>query len=62
MTELEYHECLQRLVKGAEYLGRTDLTPKQREIADKLCDELTEKILRYQGMEWAIYERTKIKE
>ncbi|MDQ0417575.1 hypothetical protein J2Z48_001748 [Croceifilum oryzae] len=59
MTELEYQQALARLIKGAEYLERTDLTPKQREQADKLYDELTRKILIYQGMEWAIYDPNK---
>ncbi|MDQ0417402.1 hypothetical protein J2Z48_001575 [Croceifilum oryzae] len=57
MTELQYQQALARLVKGAEYLERTDLSPEQREQANQLYGELTREILTYQGMEWVIYER-----
>ncbi|BCJ86477.1 hypothetical protein [Effusibacillus dendaii] len=36
----EYDDLLKRLVTGAEYLEREDLTPQQREKAQKRYDEL----------------------
>lgn len=47
MTDEEYDKLLERLVKGAEYLERTDITPAQREKAQKLYDDLEKRVLAY---------------
>lgn len=47
MADDEYDKLLERLVKGAEYLERTDLTQAQREKAQKLYDELEKRVLAY---------------
>lgn len=56
MTEEEYQEALERLVRGAEYLSNPLIKPEDYERGMKLYNELERKILEYQGMEWAINE------
>lgn len=50
MTEEEYHETLERIVKGAEYLSNPLIKPEDYEKGMKLYDELCEKILRHNGV------------
>jgi hypothetical protein len=44
--EKEYSELLERALKGAEYLERTDLTPEQRRKGERLYDAICEKVLK----------------
>lgn len=47
MTDNDYDKLLERLVKGAEYLERTELSPAQRKKAQKLYDEIKQRVKAY---------------
>lgn len=55
-NDAEYEKMLKRLVKGAEYLDDPLLSEEDYEKGMTLYNELERKILKYQGMEWAISE------
>lgn len=44
LSRPEYYKLLERIVRGAEYMARTDITSEQREkgmqLYNKLCSEL----------------------
>lgn len=49
MSEEEYFELLNRLVKGAEYLSNPLIKPEDYEKGLKIYDAIEEKIMRYKG-------------
>jgi hypothetical protein len=50
MTEKEYFQLLDRIVKGAEFLENPLLDESKRQKWMKLYDELCEKAQEYRGM------------
>ncbi|SMP25478.1 hypothetical protein SAMN06265361_10531 [Laceyella tengchongensis] len=53
MTEQEYFQLLERIVKGAEYLANPLIKPVEYQKYIKLYDELCEIVFRYRSeIDW----------